>query len=64
MPPQPFVHWQELLSFVAKVDLKVTWFRPEVQNKILDLLFDGEASFGKHIDALRTLRKTLRQLAL
>lgn len=38
--------------------LKATWFRPEVQNKILDLPFDGEALFGKHVDgALQDIKK-------
>ncbi|KAJ1158133.1 hypothetical protein NDU88_010827, partial [Pleurodeles waltl] len=30
--------------------LKATNLRPEVQTKILDLPYDGEALFGKHVD--------------
>lgn len=38
--------------------LRATAFRPEVQNEILDLPFDGEALFGKHIDdALQSIKK-------
>lgn len=38
--------------------LHATWFRPEVQNKILDLPFDGEALYGKHVDeALQDIKK-------
>lgn len=37
--------------------LKATTFCPEVQGKILDMPFDGESLFGKHIDdALQAIK--------
>lgn len=38
--------------------LKSTNFCPEVQSKILDMPFDGDSLFGKHVDeALQELKK-------
>ncbi|XP_078520177.1 uncharacterized protein LOC144784935 [Lissotriton helveticus] len=38
--------------------LKATWFRQEVQNRVLDLPFDGEMLFGKHVDdTLQNIKK-------
>lgn len=38
--------------------LKSTNFRPEVQSKILDMPFDGDSLFGRHVDeALQELKK-------
>lgn len=38
--------------------LRATAFRPEVQHKILDLPFNGEDLFGKHVDnALQSIKK-------
>ncbi|XP_078510507.1 uncharacterized protein LOC144770093 [Lissotriton helveticus] len=37
--------------------LKATTFRPEVQLKVLDMAYDGESLFGKHVDeALQTIK--------
>lgn len=47
--------------------LKATMFRPEVQTKILDMAYDGESLFGKHIDealqAIKTDTDTAKSLA-
>lgn len=38
--------------------LRATWFRPEIQNKILDLPYDGDMLFGKHVDdTLQDIKK-------
>lgn len=47
--------------------LRATSFRPEVQTKILDMPYDGESLFGKHIDdallAIKTDTDTAKSLA-
>ncbi|KAJ1148088.1 hypothetical protein NDU88_000929 [Pleurodeles waltl] len=38
--------------------LKATSFRPEVQSRVLDMPFDGESLFGKHVDDMLQAIKT------
>ncbi|KAJ1126111.1 hypothetical protein NDU88_004520 [Pleurodeles waltl] len=38
--------------------LKSTSFRPEVQSRVLDMPFDGESLFGKHVDDMLQAIKT------
>ncbi|KAJ1133827.1 hypothetical protein NDU88_000301 [Pleurodeles waltl] len=46
--------------------LKATSFRPEVQSRILDMPYDGESLFGKHVDdalqAIKTDTDTAKSL--
>ncbi|XP_078523024.1 uncharacterized protein LOC144792043 [Lissotriton helveticus] len=46
--------------------LRATTFRPEVQTKILDMAYDGDSLFGKHIDdallAIKTDTETAKSL--
>ncbi|KAJ1080692.1 hypothetical protein NDU88_000886, partial [Pleurodeles waltl] len=48
--------------------LKATSFRPEVQSRILDMPYDGESLFGKHVDdalqAIKTDTDTAKSLGI
>ena len=51
------VSWQVLQSYIDSGGLKSTYFRPEVQSKVLAMAYDGEQLFGKPVDkALQAIK--------